>query len=299
MRLTPIALLTTAAALISGLGISSPAPDASDVTIRTRRTSDGQQAASQTMVLQLKGARRRVSYVFERAGVPAAHASIHITQCDLAREVHVNDSKRIYATVPIPAPRGPWRAVAQDTRPVGETLTVDAVDTGERRQIGPFVARHVVTTATTERAGESRPVSTRVRDGWYLDLPSRCGDDGAIGATFLMAGSASVRTEVKWKGTARTGWAVIETDRTSDAYGTDVSTTSLVEVSTAPLEAGLFDVPEGYRPALPLGHGGFDLERPDTVVNRVRLAVESTASWVHYTWSRLTSSGPTARFTAQ
>jgi hypothetical protein len=299
MRLAPIALLTTAAALVGGPVVSSPSSDSADVTIRTRRTSDGLHAASQTMVLQLKGPRRRVSYILERAGLPAAHASVHITQCDLRREVHVNDTGRIYATVPIPPPRGRARAVAQDTRPIGETITVDGVDTGERRQIGPFVARHVVTTTTRERAGESRPVGTRVQDGWYLDLPSRCGEDDGIGAAILIAGSAAVRTEVKWKGIARTGWAVIETDRTSDAYGTYVSTTSLVDVSAAPLDAALFEVPRGYRPALPLGHGEFDLEKPDTVVNRVRHVVETAASWVHYAWSRVTSPGATTRITAR
>jgi hypothetical protein len=250
------------------------------------------------MTLQIKGPRRRTSYTFERAGLPDG-ASIHIIQCDLKREVGVNDRTRLYAITPIPAARRPWRAVAPDTRPIGETVTVDAVDTGERRTFGPFTARHVVTTTTTERAGQSAPVSTRVQDGWYLDLPSECGDADGAGAAVLIAGSPSVRTEVKWKGTARSGWAVTEKVTTVDQYHRSVSTTTLVEFSEAPLDPALFHVPRGYRAALALGQGGFDLEKPDTVVNRVRHAVEIAASWVHYTWSRMTAPGPSARFKAQ
>jgi hypothetical protein len=72
-------------------------------------------------------------------------------------------------------------------------------------------------------------------------------------------------------------------------HGTFIATTSLVEFSDAPLDPALFDVPPGYRPALPLGAGNFDLTRPDSVANRVRLAGENAAFWVHHTWSRFAS----------
>lgn len=288
MKFAPIALVMLAA-LPDGHGPSSSSPDVPDFTIKTRRTVHGPQAISHTMLLQVKGPRQRTSYRFERAGLAAGDSTVHITQCDLKREVLVNDNTRIYATMPIPAPRGPWRAVAPDTRPIGETVTVDAVDTGERRLFGPFIARHVVTTTTTERAGESRPVSTRVQDGWYLDLPSRCGDTDGVGAAVLIGGSASVRVEVKWKGTARSGWAVTEKITTVEHDHRSESTTTLIELSTSPLDPALFDVPHGYRAALPIGNGAHDLERPDTPLNRVRHAVESVASWVHYTWSRIGS----------
>jgi hypothetical protein len=287
MKFAPLALLMLAA-LPDPQAPSAMRPDVPDFTIRTRRTFDGPRAVSQTMVLQVKGARQRTVHRFDGPGLPAGDASVHITQCDRRRGVIVNERRRIYAIVPIPAQRGPWRAVAQDTRPIGETVTVDAVDTGERRQIGPFLARHVVTTTTTERGGESRPISTRVQDGWYLDLPSQCESDGA-GAAVLTVSSPSERVEVKWKGTARSGWAVTETTRTTEGDQGMNSTTTLVEFSTAPLDPALFDVPRGYRPALPVGNGGFDLEKPDTMLNRVRHVVETAASWVQYTWSRIGS----------
>lgn len=296
MRLTPIALLMMAA-LPGSHGPSSPSLDIPDVTLKTRRTLSGPQAISTIMALQIKGPRRRTSSTFERAGVPTADPSVHLTQCDLKREVLLNGRTRIYAITPTPA-RGARRPVASDMRPISETVTVDAVDTRERRTFGPFTARHVVTTMTRERAGQSAPVSTRVQDGWYLDLPSGCDADD-IGAAVLMGGSASGRIEVKWKGTARSGWAVTEKITTVEQDYRSEATTTLVEFTAAPLDPALFEVPPGYRSALPLGDGGFDMEQPDTVVNRVRHAVESAASWVHYTWSRMTSPGPTARMTAQ
>ena len=68
---------------------------------------------------------------------------------------------------------------------------------------------------------------------------------------------------------------------------TFVVSTTLEEISDVPLDPALFEIPDGYRPALPVGNGGFDLERPDTLVNRVRVAYENTASWLQYTWSSL------------
>lgn len=300
MKLAPLALLTLAAAVPAAQGPSRTVREFPDFTIKTRTTFGGQHAASQTVVLQLKGARQRVAYSIEGpAGIPAAGSRIHITQCDTRRSLFVNDKTRLYASVPIPEETAPlplrgatFAPPGPDTRPIAETITVDAVDTGERRPMGPFAARRVVTTTTTERHEEGHgPTRTSVRDGWYLDLPFQpCGDaSGGYAFAILTGGDSSGRTELKWKGTARTGWPVIETDRSTDAHGTIVRTTSVTEFSAAPLDPALFEVPQGYRPALPLGNGGFDLETPDTVVNRVRLVVENAASWVHYTWSHMRS----------
>ena len=283
MKFAPLVLLATAAAA-----------EASDITIRTRTTFSGRPAIAQVAVLQVKGPRQRVVRTFGGptagdAGLPAV-----ITQCDARRVVLVNDKKRLYAISsvwdggPILAAEVGW--TTPDTRPVAETITIDAVDTGDRRAFGALVARRVVTTTTTTERQEGRRTATRVQDGWYIDLPSeRCEAERGAGYAFLMNGAASGRTEIKWKGTAKTGWPVIETVRSVDAAGTFVSTTSLVEFSEAPLDAALFDVPPGYRAALPIGNGAHDLDKPDTVLNRVRYAVESAASWVHYTWSRIGS----------
>ena len=293
MRLTPIALLMMAA-LTGAAGPSSTNPESRDITIRTRTTFGGNRGIWHSAVLQVKGARQRLVRTWQDSSATHAGPGAVITQCDTRRVVFVNDAKRLYGISPF-LDGGPIRAAeigwtTSDTRPVTETMTIDAVDTGERRAFGVLTARHVVTTTTTERRGDG-PIATHVQDGWYLDLPSeKCEAERGAGYAMLVSGSSSGRTEVKWKGTAKTGWPVMVTNRTTGAGGALFgSTTSLVEFSEAPLDPALFDVPPGYRPALPLGHGGFDLEKPDTVVNRVRHAVESVASWVHYTWSQIGS----------
>jgi hypothetical protein len=47
------------------------------------------------------------------------------------------------------------------------------------------------------------------------------------------------------------------------------SRVTLIEFSEAVLDKSLFDVPKGYRPALPRLVGGFDMTKPDTVANRL------------------------------
>jgi hypothetical protein len=53
-------------------------------------------------------------------------------------------------------------------------------------------------------------------------------------------------------GTARRGYPIEETSRSQDEGGTSTSQLVLVEFSDAPLDAALFTVTAGYRPALPM-----------------------------------------------
>jgi len=62
-------------------------------------------------------------------------------------------------------------------------------------------------------------------------------------------------------------------------------TTSLVELSEAPLDQAIFDIPTAYRPALPLPGGGFDPSQPDSIGNRVESYWRLMTSWVSY-WLR-------------
>ncbi len=92
--------------------------------------------------------------------------SVVITQCDLRREIIVNEHGKIYPQAFARARPGA-KAQAPDSRPVTRTITIDAVDTGERRAVGPLVARHVMTRWKTEgqkspRAGERGRAGHRI-----------------------------------------------------------------------------------------------------------------------------------------
>ena len=87
------------------------------------------------------------------------------------------------------------------------------------------------------------------------------------------------RVHVKTLGTARRGYASEEIVRHTDAGETTVSRVELVEASAATLDPALFDLPSDYRPALPQLHGGYDLTRPDTLVNRVQSYWDELTRW--------------------
>jgi hypothetical protein len=92
------------------------------------------------------------------------------------------------------------------------------------------------------------------------------------------------RVDVKWRGTAKSGYPLIERDRIMDAAVTIERRVELLEVSGAPIPSAAFEVPEGYAPALSLPYGGHDLTRADTMVNRVSSWWETASSWVLSFW---------------
>jgi len=263
-------------------------PDLTIVT--TTRTSSFDRPGGTTHTIQLKGARQRMTQTVEIRGQSYRSGSlVVITQCDLRREIIVNDSGKIYGIMPLfdeqafARARRVAKAQAPNSRPVTRMITIDAVDTGQRRAVGPLVARHVITTWKTE--GQTSPRDgERLVDGWYVDLPAfDCQERPGV-AVGLLSGPAEGRTEVRWLGKARTGYAIAETDRATWATADMESATDLVSVSTARLDDGLFDTPSGYRPALPRFDGSFDLERPDTFWNRVSAVWSLASAWAQQWW---------------
>jgi hypothetical protein len=78
------------------------------------------------------------------------------------------------------------------------------------------------------------------------------------------------RVNVEVRGSGRRGFTIEGTSRTHGrGQAAMMTTVTLIELSHAVLDKSLFDVPAGYRPALPRLIGGFDMTRPDTIANRV------------------------------
>jgi len=311
MNVSTLALL----ALLMVQSAESPkfiVPDVPDVTIKTRETYDRPDSSVETHIIYLKGARQRREHIVEwpaRSGAGAtvrptsAHLGVSITQCDERRTLLLNHEAQTYAYSPIEdmsahvARLGLARNIvaartgAPTLTPPREeatggvvTITIDAVDTGERRQVGRYTARHVITTRKTEPGpGASTRASVSEQDGWYIDLPSPdCSEREQQSGTFLMlgqVGEARDHFEFKQRGTARRGYPIEETHRTHgepDAISTKLE---LIEISDKPLDAALFDVPTGYQAALPSPYGGYDLSKPDTFLNRVQSYGEFLTAW--------------------
>jgi hypothetical protein len=178
------------------------------------------------------------------------------------------------------------RDVLGRVRAFSVTITIDVVDTGERRTMGRYVARRVTTATKTEPGhGTSVPASESIQDGWYIDLPSaNCWDRGDLAEPFgftiaQRSNAPRDRVHIKRLGTARRGYPIEETSRSKDERATSTSKVELIESSDAPLDAALFTVPTGYRPALPNLFGGYDLTKPDTVMNRLQSYWHGLRAW--------------------
>ena len=246
-----------------------------------------------TVTIRVKGARQ---FRERTMAVPGASSLVLIGQCDRRQILWLNREQKTYTYVPIhtgpPARRATALAVTSSHAAAGrEEITIDTVDTGERRQFGTLAARHIITTTTRTIPGELPPrATTRVQDGWYVDLPPfGCvePEEGSLSVSLVSGGIGGVvppPPHVTVRGRAKAGIALIETDRTSGPEGTWNQATELVEISTAPLDAALFDVPADYRAALPFWSGGFDLSRPDTVGNRLSLLWEGMREFAARWW---------------
>src|SRR5262249_34314920 len=142
--------------------------------VKTRRTSADQ--LSQVETLYLKGARQRKETVDEKPARGDAINWTAIWQCDERRSFILNERDKIYAS----SKMEDWSERLRKTPPVGMVptsgaeviMTIDSVDTGERREFQHYTARHVRVKIQTEASpGASTLPSVEETDGWYIDLP--------------------------------------------------------------------------------------------------------------------------------
>ena len=233
-------------------------PVTGDFKITYKTSVAGQSTQSTTMI---KGQRER-SETSINAGAYSMN-TVSITQCDMKRTIQINDRARKYliapmddvlssgSTSPGPAPTG-----AAATRGGVVTMTVNTVDTGERKEIMGFTARHLKRTTIMESSPDActQQKMKIETDGWYINLEyglscpaNRSSHSG--GAT--SAGGCRDRYVYKTSGPAHIGFPLQET---TTMFGPDGSVTmtmtkEVVEISRQPLEAALFDIPAGYSEA--------------------------------------------------
>jgi hypothetical protein len=258
-------------------------PNVPDLTLRLHSTTEagGVLDLETTRTLYFQGAKQRQESVVERGtlvgvtgqvpgGAPASRERtpvVTVTLCDERKQLIFDDSNRQYAFKPLYDPseyfkgarEGRSTAPSADRPPAdgGSTTVTDSVDTGERRNIGPYVARHIKTSRRTEyRSGAASQVTTEERDGWYVDLPVDCFDWAARIALYDTT-PGNPNAHMILRGDGRRGYPVEEIIRSPNLRtrnGVAIVTTSrtqLMEVSTRALDASLFSIPSGYRQVLP------------------------------------------------
>ena len=224
-----------------------------DTKVKSRQTSGGQTYENTSYI---KGKRQRS----ETNG----GQMVTVTQCDLRRNITIMPATRTYLIQPYDqSPGQPSTSPAANTTASSTptkkgglvTSTVTTRDTGERKQMFGYTARHIITTMVMDSSPDacSQTKMKMETDGWYIDAAFALDCD--LGASYRPpqthggGGGCRDRYETKQIGTAKKGYPVYEkmTMFGPDGRESFSTITEVVEFSQATLDPSLFDVPEGYR----------------------------------------------------
>lgn len=222
-----------------------------DTKVKTRQTSGGQTYENTSYI---KGKRQRSE--------GNNGQMIVIQQCDLRRNIQIIPQAQAYVIQPYDTTANnssttTGRATSQPaatTKGGVVTSTVTTKDTGERKQILGYTARHIITTMETESSPDAcSPMKSKMQiDGWYIDAEFALECDSGVAYkpyTPQQSGGCQDRYVTKQVGTAKKGYPVWEKMTMFDPSGAESFSTinEVVEFSHATLDASLFDVPAGYR----------------------------------------------------
>jgi hypothetical protein len=205
-------------------------------------------------------------------------SSVFILRCDLGQSFVLHPQTEEYSSAAYPPkPLTPEEAAAHafekpaTAEPAKPTLRIETttVDTGERKELFGYAARHVITTRKqTPLEGSNSQPSESVTDGWYIDLdrsiscdPKLSAGSKRVGILFSRGATGGKETPIDRPefvdiGARETGFPLKETRtspmttifpdgtrKTSDDF--DESEVTVLERVT--LNPVLFDVPSGYK----------------------------------------------------
>src|SRR5215470_17833741 len=138
-----------------------------DTKVKSRQTSGGQTSENTSYI---KGKRQRSEM--------SNGQMIMIQQCDLQRNIQIMPAAKAYMIQPYDQPSTsttPANTTALASQPVTKgglvTSTVTTKDTGERKQMFGYTARHIITTMETKSSPDACSQNTTKMeiDGWYID----------------------------------------------------------------------------------------------------------------------------------
>ena len=239
--------------IITALAIAfvATATSFADVKIKSKQTMSGQTYENTTYI---KGKRSRAESM--------NGAMINITQCDLRRGVQINQQTRTYMINEFgqAVQNGGQSVSTTDQNGVvraggNVTTTITTKDTGERKQMFGYVAKHLIITMETVSSPDAcSPTNTKMQmDGWYIDaefaLDCDYGQQTYSGNPSNRKAGCQDKYTMKQVGTVKRGYPVYEKMTMFDQNGSETFSivNEVVELSKATLEAALFEVPADYR----------------------------------------------------
>lgn len=227
----------------------------SDVKIR-QRMGPGMET-----VLYIKGPRMR-------SEMGGDFGMTTILQCDLKRTLTIYEKTKSYLVTPTDgsgaaavasdgdgggANPNPPAAASAPPRGGVVNITQTLTDTGERKEMFGFTARRIKTsmvkTASPDACDKDQKIET---DGWYIDFQFAFECPGQVQKhqpVPVRPQAPGCKDEIRTKtiGTAKLGFPVLVTTTVYQPDGkTTTSTQEVLELSTQPLSAALFEAPEGY-----------------------------------------------------
>jgi len=197
-------------------------------------------------------------------------STITLHQCDLRRTLTLNEASQSYYVADDPQDENAAKAAAlasgvapPDAQGGKITITTTVTDTGERKTLYGYQARHLKAKVVQEPSADA---CTQVRqsfeiDGWFADLSKDQAACGAIAPPVQQGTGCHDRLISRSVGSGKTGYPMQEdiSIPTPDGRTATVSI-RVAEVSKQQLPAEMFDVPAGYRQVASLA----ELQAPGT-----------------------------------
>ncbi len=224
---------------------------AADTKIKTRNTMMGHSTES---MVYIKGARQRS----EQSMMGMGPTLVTVTQCDQKRIITINSQANTCMVMPLGEEAGsgataaPAAATGAGRRGGVITFNISSVDTGERQKMLGLTARHIKMTMSAQSSPDacSKTGLNTESDGWYADIaPQLSCSMGGMPPQARPGGPSGCQDTVRFKrtGGAYPGYPLKQTT-TMQVEGQRFTTTSeVVELTNAPLDASLFEMPAGCR----------------------------------------------------
>lgn len=231
-----------------------------DLRIKQRMSVSGQSIESEVAI---KGQRQRTEQQ-----IGPGMKNVTVMQCDLKRMLNIGEAARKYTVTPLageadeaagataPAAAAARPAPAAARRGGVITYVTTLTDTGERRQMLGYTARRIKSVMKSEPSPDACEKDTfhLETDGWYIDFDFTfsCLTQTQGAAANYAGARPECQDRIRYRrvGAAKLGYPVhVTTTFYKDGQPQYVSTTEVVSIERATLDAALFDVPAGYTEA--------------------------------------------------